>query len=113
MVELKSPVQRGLEEVDELVHEPRRFALLNILAGRLDSADYTYLKGHTGMTSGNPTRHLAKLEQAGLVEISKEFVLRRPKTRIGITEEGQAAVDRHWRHLQKLREDSRRSEDTD
>ena len=105
----KSPIQREMESVDDLVHDPRRLTILNILDGGLDSADYTYLRGITGMTSGNLTRHLARLEEAGLVGISKEFVLRRPKTRVRITDAGRAALEEHWRTLQKLREDTRQN----
>lgn len=105
----KSPIQRDLESLDGLVHDPRRLAILNILSGDLESTDYTQLRSITGLTTGNLSRHLARLEEAGFVELQKEFVLRRPTTRISITREGAAALEKHWITLQRLREDAQQS----
>ena len=111
MTELKSSIQRDLEGVDDLVHEPRRFAILNMLSGDLESVDYRYIQGVLGLTSGNLSRHLAKLEEGGLIEVLKEFVLKRPRTRVRLTKAGRTAVERHWELLQKLRDDAMRARD--
>ena len=104
----KSKIQRELESVNDLVHDPRRLTILNILSG-LDSADYTYLRGIMGLTSGNLSRHLARLEEAGLIKIKKEFVLKRPRTRLRITDAGKTALEEHWSTLKRLRDDARRT----
>ena len=61
-----------LEEVGELdrtIHEPARLAILTVLSAA-DSADFVYLQRATGLTKGNLSSHLTKLEAAGLVATS-------------------------------------------
>ena len=46
--------------------------------------------------------HLVKLENAGYVEVPKEFVKRRPKTWVAITDAGMEAFHRHVTALEKV-----------
>ena len=94
-----------LEKLDLLVHERGRFVILNALA--VNPQEFGFLAHLTSLTPGGVSKHVQKLEAAGLVEVHKEFVRRRPKTIVKITEAGRAAVDGHWSQLQKLREQSR------
>jgi len=94
-----------LAELDRLVHEPARLAILTALAA-CKSADFLYLQRLTGLTKGNLSSHLTKLEDAELVIVEKEFVGKIPKTRISITKGGRSAVERHWRRLSELRQAS-------
>ena len=89
-----------MAELDRLVHEPARLAILTALAA-CRSADYLYLQRLTGLSKGNLSSHLAKLEAAELVTIEKEFVGKTPNTRLGISKAGRAAVERHWRRLER------------
>ena len=57
----------------------------------LDSADFLFLLRQTGLTKGNLSSHLSRLEQAGYVEITKEFVDKVPRTLLRMTPEGRAA----------------------
>ncbi len=88
--------------LDKLVHEPARLAILTALDA-CASADFRFLHRLTGLTVGNLSAHLAKLEEAQIVTVEKQFVGRIPNTQVAITKEGRAALRRHWRGLQRLR----------
>ena len=63
---------RLLAGVDRLIHEPSRSSILAILAS-VESADFLYLQRETGLTKGNLSVHLTKLEEAGYVSIQKTY----------------------------------------
>ena len=94
-----------LADLDRLIHEPARLAILTALAA-CKAADFLYLQRLTGLSKGNLSSHLSKLENADLVSVEKEFVGKIPNTRIGITRAGRAAVERHWTRLDRLRQAS-------
>ena len=109
---LSEPVtEPGLEsealDLDRVVHEPARLAILTLLSSVQD-ADFVFLQRATGLTKGNLSSHLGKLEEAGLVDIVKRFVLRKPQTQVALTQEGRMRVERHWQRLDRLRELSHR-----
>lgn len=91
-----------LAGLDRLVHEPARLAILTALAA-CKSADFLYLQRLTGLSKGNLSSHLSKLEDAELVTVEKEFVAKIPNTRLSITKTGSAAVEHHWKRLDSLR----------
>ena len=94
-----------LADLDRLIHEPARLAILTALAA-CKATDFLYLQRLTGLSKGNLSSHLSKLENADLVSVEKEFVGKIPNTRIGITRAGRAAVERHWTRLDRLRQAS-------
>jgi len=96
---------REFTEIDRLVHEPARLALLTALSV-CESADFLYLQRLTGLSKGNLSSHLSKLETAGLVQIDKQFVGKMPRTSVCLTLEGRAAIKRYWEQLDSLREAS-------
>ncbi|MDX1402497.1 MAG: transcriptional regulator, partial [Kiloniellales bacterium] len=73
-------------EIDKIVHEPARLMLLSILYV-IDSADFVFLHNQTGLTRGNFSTHMSKLEGAGYIHVTKEFADRRPMTILQITDE--------------------------
>jgi DNA-binding transcriptional ArsR family regulator len=80
-----------LAEIDKLVHEPARLMILATL-NAVESADFLFVERQTGLTRGNLSSHLSKLEAAGYVEITKEFVDKIPRTLLRITDQGYAAL---------------------
>ena len=88
--------------LDRLIHEPGRLAILTVLSSAAD-ADFLFLQSATGLTKGNLSSHLSKLEAAGLVEVEKRFVGRKPNTRLRLTPEGRERTARHWDQLDRLR----------
>jgi DNA-binding transcriptional ArsR family regulator len=100
--------ERPVEEIagfDRLVHEPARLAILTALSA-CDAADFPYLARISGLSHGNLSGHLSKLEDGGLVLVEKSFRGRIPMTTASITETGRAAVDAHWKRLAQLRVES-------
>lgn len=85
---------RALLDVDRVVHEPARLVLLAHLAV-VDAADFLYLRRATGLTAGNISSHITRLEQAGLIVVKKEFQGRRPRTVLRITAAGRRALRRY------------------
>lgn len=80
----------SLTEVDRLVHEPARLAVMSLLYV-IDSADFTFLMNQTGLTWGNLSAHMSKLEEASYVEVEKSFKGRRPNTSFRLTSQGREA----------------------
>jgi DNA-binding MarR family transcriptional regulator len=94
-----------LATLDKLVHEPARLAIMTALSA-CQSADFLFLQQLTGLTKGNLSSHLIKLEEATFVQIDKQFVGKKPNTQIGLTEKGRQAIERHWQLLENLRQDA-------
>jgi DNA-binding MarR family transcriptional regulator len=91
--------------LDKLIHEPARLSILTALAS-CQSADYLFLQRLTGLTGGNLSSHLAKLEEGGLVKLEKKFVDKKPNTQVQVTDKGRKAIERHWVQLEQLRKGS-------
>ncbi len=94
-----------IASLDKLLHEPARLSLMTALAS-CKSADFLALKRLTGLTSGNLSVHLSKLEEAGLVVLEKQFIEKRPNTQVQITEKGRQLIENHWHQLEILRHDA-------
>jgi DNA-binding transcriptional ArsR family regulator len=91
-----------LAEMDRLIHDPSRLAILSALLGWTE-AEFQYLLDATGLTKGNLSSHLAKLEAGGLVEISKGYKGKKPWTRAKLSKPGRARVEAHWANLDRIR----------
>jgi DNA-binding MarR family transcriptional regulator len=91
---------RALADVDRVIHEPARTMIVAILYN-LESADFLYLQRETGLTKGNLSAHLTKLEEAGYVSIEKTFRGKIPLTLCSLTESGRKAFEGY---RQKLKE---------
>lgn len=94
----------GPRQLDKLVHEPARLAVLTALA-LVDSADATFVLNQTGLTWGNLSAHLRKLEDAGYVEVEKTFVDRKPKTVLRLSGPGRAALLAYREQMRSLLDD--------
>lgn len=77
-------------EIDRLVHEPVRLKILAYLA-MVDSADFVFLVSRLGLTMGNLSAHISKLQDAGYIKIIKSFKDNRPHTMLSMTEKGTEA----------------------
>lgn len=92
---------RRLIELDRLIHEPARLLILTILAS-VASADFLFLQRETGLTKGNLSAHLSRLEEAGYVKIEKTFKGKLPLTVCRLTSGGQKALAQYRRQLQNF-----------
>jgi DNA-binding MarR family transcriptional regulator len=77
--------------LDEVVHQRHRLGILTI-ATAADRVEFGYLRDTLDLTPGNLSRHVAVLEQAGLVEVEKGYAGRRPRTWVRITRAGRQAL---------------------
>ncbi len=94
---------QSLIDVDRIIHEPSRSVILAILAA-VKSADFLYLQRETGLTKGNLTIHLSKLEKAGYITIEKTYRGKTPLTLCHITECGHDAFENYRKQLKQFLE---------
>jgi DNA-binding transcriptional ArsR family regulator len=90
---------RGVTDLDRLIHEPARLLIVTILASVV-SADFLFLQRETGLTKGNLSAHLSKLEEAGYVKIEKTFKGKLPLTICKLTTAGKKALTEYRQQLQ-------------
>lgn len=88
-------------ELDRVVHQPSRLQILTVLAA-VENADFLYLLRETGLTKGNLSTHLTKLEHAGLVAIEKTYDGKIPVTLCELTAEGRARLADYRRELANI-----------
>ena len=88
-------------ELDKLIHERVRLAIVSALAGA-EALSFNELKGLLGITDGNLSVHARKLEEAGLVSCQKTFVERVPHTAYKLTPAGRKALDAYLGHMEAL-----------
>jgi len=81
-----------LADIDRIIHEPARLLIMAYLYV-VEMADFLFLERQTGLTRGNLSSHLGKLEDAGYVEIKKEFVDKIPRTLLSLTKSGRQAFN--------------------
>jgi DNA-binding MarR family transcriptional regulator len=95
---------RPLAEINQVIHAPARLMILSYLYV-VESADYVFLMRLTGLTWGNLATHLAKLEEAGYIQVQKEFKGKKPHSVIHLTAEGRKAFRQYKNSLQQVLDD--------
>jgi DNA-binding MarR family transcriptional regulator len=90
-----------INEIDRVIHEPARLMLLAYLYV-VESADFLFLMRQTGLTRGNLSSHLSKLETAGYIEIKKEFVDKIPRTLLRLSKIGRKAFQHYRQNMRDL-----------
>jgi len=92
---------RSLVDLDRIIHEPARMVIVAILYA-VESADFLYLLNETGLTKGNLSSHLSKLESADYIEIEKSFVGKIPRTLCRLTDQGRSAFEAYQSQLKAV-----------
>ncbi|WNO54324.1 winged helix-turn-helix domain-containing protein [Stakelama saccharophila] len=87
--------------IDDVIHGRVRLAVMAYLSGA-DTADFSQLRDKTGVTDGNLSVNLRKLEEAGYIRIDKAFVKRRPQTRCSLTDAGRKAWLAYLERMQAM-----------
>lgn len=90
-----------MNDLDRVIHEPARLMLVALLAG-VQEADFLWLQKESGLTKGNLSSHIAKLEEAGYVEVQKTFKGKIPLTVLRLTVAGGQAFEEYKRRMQGL-----------
>jgi DNA-binding transcriptional ArsR family regulator len=99
-----------ISQLNKLIHEPARLSILTALAS-CESADFTFLRRLTGLSDGNLSIQVGKLEEAGLLTVLKQFVERKPSTRISISPLGVETVEGYWQQIQGIKQNADRWKD--
>lgn len=87
-----------IPSLDRMIHEPARLAIMSILYAA-DEADFLFILHETGLTKGNLSTHLSRLEKAEYIEIEKGYVGKLPQTLCRMTEAGRKAFEDYRRQL--------------
>jgi DNA-binding MarR family transcriptional regulator len=98
------PELHPLANIDQVIHASARLMVLTNLYV-VESADYVFLMRLTGLTWGNLSTHLTKLEEAGFIALKKEFKGKKPHTTISLTKQGRAAFREYKKRLQQVLDD--------
>ena len=77
-----------------------------ILSG-VESANFNFLLSTLGLTKGNLSRHIEKLELAGYVKVNKTFKGKLPNTNYQLTKKGTRALTGYWKKLDIIRRTGR------
>ena len=90
-----------MSELDRLIHEPARLIIMALLSG-VQEADFLFLLRESGLTKGNLSTHLAKLEEREYINIEKTFRERIPLTIVRLTPRGQEALRNYRKQMGAL-----------
>ena len=91
-----------MSDLDRVIHEPVRLRIVAVLAG-VDVADFKFLLTTLGLSNGNLSSHIDKLERAGYVRVKKSFSGKLPHTDYRLTSAGRKALQKYWTALEEIR----------
>jgi len=87
--------------IDRLVHSPARLSILTYLSV-VEEGDAVYLLNQTGLTWGNLSANVTKLQEAGYIEVVKEFKDKKPHTLLKLTDRGRKAFHDYQNKMKGL-----------
>jgi len=91
----------SVRDIDKMIHEPARLLLMaNLFV--VESADFLFLMRQMGMTFGNLSSHMSRLEAAGYIDVEKEFVGKKPNTKLSLTRSGREAFEGYRQSMRQL-----------
>jgi DNA-binding transcriptional ArsR family regulator len=99
--EMPKPSAVNVNDIDRLLHEPARLQIMALLYV-VDKADFLFVLDQTGLTWGNLSSHLAKLESSEYVKIEKAFKGKRPNTSIQLTPRGRQMFKEYAARMKRL-----------
>ncbi len=93
-----------MSEINPIIHQPTRLKIVSALVSLEEGTkvDFSYLLELLSLSDGNLSTHLRVLEKEGLISTSKEFINRRPKTWIWITDKGRKEFENYVEELEKI-----------
>ena len=87
--------------IDKVIHEPARLSIMAYLYV-VESTDFLFMMRQTGLTFGNLSAHISKLETVGYLKIVKEFVGKKPHTMLVLTKKGRIAFEEYRRNIKQF-----------
>jgi len=101
MANRKGEKKQPILEIDRLIHEPSRLLILSLLYV-LENAEFLFLLQQTEMAQGNLSSHLKRLEAGGYIDVTKEFVGKKPRTLLALNESGRKAFKHYVLEMKKI-----------
>lgn len=94
----------GVPELDPVIHAQARLRVMATLAAISEGNRLAFprLQQLLGMTAGNLSTHLRKLEEADYVVITKTHEMRTPATYVALTHSGRRAFEDYTTALRAL-----------
>ncbi len=89
-------------QVNRLIHEPARLAILTVLSN-CETAEFLFLQRATGLSKGNLSVQISRLEEAGLVFVQKTIRKKKMLTTISMTRLSRKEMTSYWRTLDAIR----------
>jgi DNA-binding MarR family transcriptional regulator len=93
-----------MDQPDPIIHQPIRLkimAALKVLPPG-EALEFVRLKTIVGATEGNLGAHIGNLEGAGYVDVEKDFVGKRPRTRVRLNKNGRRALEDYVTYLRDI-----------
>ena len=106
----KQDVAATVAKLNRVIHEPARLAILTVLSA-CKSADFIFLRAATGLTAGNLSVQLTRLEEAFLITVEKVIERKRTQTTVALTRGGRGELAQYWQSMERLREQVRSASD--
>jgi len=101
---IKDDDPKPVQNINKLIHEPARLVIMAHLFV-VDSVDFLFLQRQTGLTWGNISSHISKLETAGYVTVEKEFIDKKPRTTLKLTDAGRTAFNDYKKNMKQMFDD--------
>ncbi len=95
------PNMHQIPDVDRLIHEPTRYKIVALLYVT-ERAEFLFVQNHIHLTPGNLSTHVSKLEAAQYLAVEKEFVGKKPRTFLKLTELGRKAFENYHEKMKEL-----------
>jgi len=93
-----------MDQPNPIIHQPVRLKIMSALkvlpVG--EAIEFVRLKAIVAATEGNLGAHITTLEEAGYVAVEKDFVGKRPRTRVVLTKQGRRAFEDYIAYLRDI-----------
>ena len=100
--------EETIASIDRLIHEPSRLTIMAHLYV-VENADFLFLVKQTGMTWGNLSVHISKLEAAGYLKVKKEFLGKKPHTVVSLSKQGRKAFEAYRKGMKEVLEGAKKN----
>ena len=93
-----------MEQPDSIIHQPVRLKIMAALKAlpENEQLEFVRLKTIVGATEGNLGAHITTLEEAGYVEVEKDFAGKKPRTRVRLSKAGRRAFEDYVVYLREI-----------
>lgn len=83
-----------------------RLGIMSVLAVN-EKVEFSELKEMLDLTDGNLASHISALEKLKYIEVTKQFIGKKPNTSYALTDEGRKAFTQHLNALENLIKNSK------